>query len=470
MDSLKIKEELLQWIENNKERFSQTVDALWEKPEIGMEEYNSSKLLIELLNEYGFQVESGVAGMPTAFIATYGSGKPVIGFSSEYDALPGLSQKKESNVHEPIVPGGPGHGCGHNLLSTGGIFGAAALKAIIEKYELQGTIKVFGTPAEELCIGKPYMAREGLFKGVDAFIDWHPFFWNSSGAYDSNAYFNIKYHFKGKTAHGNAPWYGRSTLDAGMLMGHALELLREHIKPGTPDSATTLNYAFPDVGNAFPNVVPDRTTLWCIGRMKDAETVADVIERVNKCAEGAALCTGTTVEREIITATHDLIPNLRLSKALDENFRWIGAPEYSEKEQEMAKEIQRTMGVKETNFSREIKPAELAGMPVTDASEYSWFAPIALFNVAVTPTSEMGWHNWVVAKFVGSSIGKKALTTAAKVISTTAYDLLTKPEIIQEAKEEHRERLEGQVYKSLLSDDAKPDLTLNKSAMDPFRN
>ncbi len=464
-----LKKDILQWIENNEAKFFEVADELWQKPELGMEEYNSSKALVALLESSGFQVETGIVGMPTAFVASYGKGEPVIGFSSEYDALPGLSQKWESNHHDPVRTGAPGHGCGHNLIGTAGIFGAVSLKAIMEKENLTGTIKVFGTPAEELCIGKPFMARAGLFKGIDAFLDWHPSHLNRAGSCDTNAYFNIKYHFKGKTAHGNAPWLGRSSLDAGMLMGHAIEILREHIKPGTLDSPSTLNYAFPDVGNGFPNVVPDRTTLWCIGRMRDAELAAEVIARVNNCAEGAAIATETTVEKEVITATHDMIPNLRLAYAVDENLRWIGAPDFTLEEQNDAKEIQKSMGVPQTGFSGDILPVALGSQPVTDSSEYSWFAPIALFNIALSPSAETGWHSWTTTRFAGSSHGKKVLTTAAKVLAATGYDLLTKPEIINEAKEELKGRLKGRVYETLLSIDAKPDLMINRDAMEKYR-
>lgn len=466
---MKTKEEILQWIQDNKDEFINISTQIWEKPELGMEEIEASRKLVDLLLSHGFQVDEGVAGMPTAFVASYGSGSPVLGFSSEYDALPGVSQKKGSVVHDPILEGAPGQGCGHNLLAVSGILGAIALKTIMMKNHIPGTLKIFGTPAEELCIGKPFMAREGLFEGVDAFIDWHPFFWNKVSAGDCNAYFNVYYHFKGKTSHGNAPWFGRSTLDAGMLAGHAIEMLREHIRPGSEDSPSTLNYAFPDVGNSFPNVIPDRTTLWCIGRVKDAELASDVMERVDRCAEGAAIATGTTVEKEVITATHDMIPNLRLAKIGDENFRWIGAPEYTEQEQSMAKEIQKNMGIPETGFSNEILPIGLGSLPVSDASEYSWFAPYMQFNVAIAPSSAMGWHNWAVAAFAGSSIGEKAILTAAKLIGTTGYDLLNNPEIILEAKEEHKERLNGKSYQSLIPENIKPSLTINKSKMDRFR-
>lgn len=463
------KEQLLQWIEAHTFPYFEIADKIWENPELGMEEYQSSKLVADFLEESGFQVERGVAGMPTAFAASWGDGKPVIGFSSEYDALPGVSQNKESNRQEPIIEGAPGHGCGHNLLAVTGMFSAIALKSIMEEKGLPGTIKVFGTPAEELCMGKAFMGRAGIFKGVDAILDWHPMSWTKAGYYTANAYFNVKYHFKGKTAHGNAPWFGRSSLDAGMLMGHAIEILREHIKPGSEDSANTLNYAFPDEGNAFPNVVPDHTTVWCIGRMKDAETTADVIERLNNCAEGAALATGTTVTREEITATRDLLPNKALSHALDLNAQWIGGPQFTAEEEQIAREVQENMGCTPKNYDSSVQPVAHMGQPTTDSSEYSWSAPVGMLHVQLAPTPAMGWHNWGIAKFAGCSIGKKTLVTAAKILATTGYDLLTGPELIQEASHEWKQRTGGKEYTSLLSPETEPALTINKAIMDKYR-
>lgn len=463
------KKKICEWIDNNKQQAFDISDQLWENPELSLQEYDSSKKIADYLEQAGFTVIRGVAGMPTAFVAEFGEGSPVIGFSSEYDALPGLSQKKDSTVEDPVVPMAPGHGCGHNLLATGGVLAAIALKEYMTENKLGGTLKVFGTPAEELCIGKPFMARAGLFKGVDAFIDWHPNHMNRAAACDTNAYFNVKYHFTGVTAHGNAPWHGRSSLDGAMLMGHAIEMLREHIRPGTEASATTLNYAFPDVGNSFPNVVPAKTIIWCVGRMKDAALAADVLERLTACAEGCAIATGTTVTREVITATHDMIPNMCFGKLIEENLRYVGAPKYSEEDQEAAKAIQKSMGVNQTGYTGEILETVLGSQPVTDSSEYSWYAPIAFLNIALAPSADAGWHSWTTAKFAGSEVGKRVLETVGKTLALTAYDMLTKPKLIEEAKAELKERLGGQVYETLLPDDAEPDLETNKDIMEKFK-
>ena len=244
-DLKNVKDFIITWNEENTQDFYDTEKFIWEHPELSMQEFESSKALMDLLEKYGFSVESGVAGMPTAFIATYGEGKPVIGINAEYDALPGLSQDGEKLEKSALIQGAPGQGCGHNLLGTGGVKAAIAVREAIEKFELKGTVKVFGSPAEELCLGKPYMGRAGCYDGVDAFLDWHPWSYTKANYDSCQAYFSKKYHFKGRTSHGNSPWHGRSALDAGQLMGHAIDILREHIYPGNPpDAANTINYTY----------------------------------------------------------------------------------------------------------------------------------------------------------------------------------------------------------------------------------
>lgn len=459
---------ILQWVEDNKENFYRTADQLWENPELGMDEYESSELLQKLAEQNGFQVEAGAAGMPTAFVASWGKGTPVVGFSAEFDCLPGLSQDKDAVEKKPLIEGGPGHGCGHNLLGTGGIMAAAALKQAMIENHIEGTVKVFGTPAEELCIGKPFMAREGCFEGVDFFLDWHPMTMNRSGYCECSAYFNVKYHFKGNTAHGNAPWHGKSALDGALLMGSALEMLREHMPPGKVDAESTLNYSFPDVGTGFPNVVPDKATIWVIGRLINSQQVEEVMQRVDACAEGAAMATGTTVSREVITATHEKIPNKVISDVMYENFELIGPPDFNEEEIKTAMELQKSCGAPETGLKKTLEPVEFRSMSVTDSSEYSWFAPMELALIEMAPVG-VGWHNWVVAKCAGGSMGKKAMTTASKLLACTAMEMVRHPELIEAAKEELRSRLGGKTYTPLFDDQTKPAIEINKEAMKPYR-
>ncbi|MDR3295076.1 MAG: amidohydrolase [Clostridiales Family XIII bacterium] len=457
------KKTLFDWIDENRSDFLAVSKAIWENPELSVQEYFAAGQLTALLEKNGFSVERGLAGFPTSFIGTYGSGSPVIGFSSEYDALPGLSQRRGSAGHEPLVPGGPGHGCTHNLIAVGGILAACALKDWLQAEGLDATVKVFGTPAEELCMGKPFMARAGCFDGVDVFLDFHPFHRNLGGACTTNAYFNVKYHFDGVTAHGNAPWHGRSAQDAGVLMGIALEFLREHLPPGTEDMPTTFNYAFPDEGKSFPNVVPDKHTLWCVGRMANAEMAAEALKRVEDCAKGSAIATGTHVTAEIISATHELLPNLKMSEVLDKNLREAGLPQFSAAEEALAKALQRTLGVPETGYGGEILPVGISGQPVTDSSEYSWFAPIGFLNIQIAPSEAFGWHNWAVTSLGGSSAGEKVVTVAGKTLAGAAFDLIRAPEILADAQREWKDRLNGRTYKTLLPEGLEPDLGINKA-------
>jgi aminobenzoyl-glutamate utilization protein B len=459
------KKTLFDWIDENRSDFLAVSKKIWEHPELSVQEHFAAEQLTALLEKKGFAVERGLAGFPTSFIATCGSSSPVFGFSSEYDALPGLSQQRGSAEHEPIVQDGPGHGCTHNLIAVGGILAACALKDWLQAEGREATIKVFGTPAEELCMGKPFMARAGCFDGVDVFLDFHPFYRNLGGACMTNAYFNVKYHFEGVTAHGNAPWHGRSAQDAGVLMGIALEFLREHLPPGPEGMATTFNYAFPDEGKSFPNVVPDKHTLWCVGRMATAEMAADALKRVGDCAKGSAIATGTEVRTELISATHELIPNLKMSEVLDKNLKEAGLPQFSAEEEALAKALQHTLDVPETGYTGEILPVEISGMPVTDASEYSWFAPIGFLNIQVTPSEALGWHNWAVTSIGGSSIGEKVVTTAAKTLAGAAADLINSPEILEEARAEWKERLNGRTYATLLPEELEPDLKINKDSV-----
>lgn len=461
-----VREFIVDYINKNREEFHNVSRKIWEYPELGMEEFNSCKLLKGILNKEGFAIEENVAGMPTAFIATYGSGKPVIGFSAEYDALPGLSQQIVSHK-EPVNEGFPGHGCGHNLLGVGGVMAGVALKEAMLKFGLKGTIKIFGTPAEELCIGKPVMGNAGAFAGVDVFLDWHPLMLSCADYMTCPAYFNIKYHFKGKTAHGNSPWHGRSALDAALLQAHAVEMLREHINPGNGAyAANTINYTFADTGPEFPSVVPDRTTAWYIGRFATSEDLVDVIERIDRCAEAAALATGTTVEKEYITASHEMIANKTVSEVVYRNLVALGNVEFTEKEKEFIDSMQKNEGQK-PYFMEGIKPFQDSIMSVSDSSEYSWVAPYAILVMNIGPGP--GWHNWMVTACAGGSHGMKAMDKAAQVLAVSAVDIIEDDNILVAAKKEHEERLGGKIYKSLLPEGTPIPLNINKKTMEKYR-
>lgn len=464
-----VKDFIISWNEEHTEAFYEAAQKIWEHAELSMQEHKSSAVLQNLLKENGFTVEAGVAGMPTAFIASYGQGRPVIGVNAEYDALPGLSQDGEKLEKSPIVPGAPGQGCGHNLLGAGGVKAAIAVKNALEKFNLSGTIRVLGTPAEELCLGKPFMGKAGCFEGYDAFLDWHPWSYTKTNYDSCQAYFSVKYHFKGRTSHGNSPWHGRSALDAAILQGHAVELMREHMYPGCPpDAANTINYTFTTTGPEFPSVVPDYTTAWYIGRFITTEDMQEALQRVTKCAEAAAMATETEVEQEMITATHHKIPNKTLATCFHDNMIEVGVPQFTEEEQNKAKAIQRELGKPETGLPTELMPFEGGYTVLCDTSEFSWNAPYASPWIAMG-MQDCGWHHWGVARCAADTMGQKSMDCAAKVISMTAADIICNPDVLKKAQDEWKERMDGRTYECLLPEDMEPPVHLNADVMEKYK-
>ena len=456
------------WVEKNTERLIEHAKEIWAYAELALEEEESARAHVRFLEEHGFSVTTPIAGIGTAFLATWGKGKPIIGLNCEYDALPGLSQASGTPNHKPIVPGAPGHGCGHNLLGTGSLAAAVATKCTMEVHGLTGTLCVIGAPGEELCAGKAFMAREGALDGFDAIVDWHPSVGNSVIPATCNAYFSMKYHFRGRTSHGNSPWEGRSALDAAMLAGHAVEMLREHIPPAAPPSANTINYTISDAGPEYPNVVPDRATVWCIGRLQTSELMADVRERVHHCFEGAALAVGCELTKEFITATHEMIPNSVLAGVMHRNAVEIGPPSYTDDEEAFAKALQGSANSAETGMDRSIQPFAPGSVFVTDSSEYSWLAPTSHAALACAPPG-IGWHNWQVAACSNASLGFKGMCYASKVLFATAVDLLIDNEVITKAKAEWASRLSGRNMSGLLPDNARAPLGINRKVMDQYR-
>lgn len=468
MGKVTMKDFVKQWNDEHTEQFYEAAQKIWETPELSMQEFKSSKVLTDLLSQNGFTVEKGAAGMPTAFVASYGAGKPVIAINAEYDALPGLSQKSDVPQKEAIIDSAPGHGCGHNLLGTAAVKAGIAIKNAIDQYGLTGTVRILGSPAEELCLGKPFLGKAGYLEGIDAFLDWHPWSYNRADYDSCAAYFSVKYHFKGRTSHGNSPWHGRSTLDAAMLQGHAVEMLREHIYPGCPpDAANTINYTFSHTGPEFPSVVPDKSTAWYVGRFVTTADAEDALRRTTNCAKGAALATETEVETELVTMTHHKIPNKILAEIVHNNFEEIGPPAFTDEEQQTAKKIQEQIGVAQAGLATGILPFGGGYTVVCDTSEYSWNAPYASPWVAMGPENA-GWHHWGVTMCAAGSMGRKSMDTAAKIISTSAIDLLCDPDLVRRAKEEFEERLNGETYECLLPDNYMPPLNLNADTMKKY--
>lgn len=445
-------------------------DAIWNYAELGMQEFKSSAILIKTLEEEGFYVEKGVAGMPTCFVASWGSGKPVIGILGEFDALPGLSQKALCPEQSPLIDGAPGHGCGHNTMGTAGIAAAIAVKRSMLKNNLPGTIKFFGSPAEETIISRPFMVRAGVFNDVDAVIDNHSSsdFTTSYGVKGS-AVMSVVFSFRGKTAHAaSAPWEGKSALDGVELMNNATNYLREHLF-----YTYRLHYVITEGGEA-PNVVPDRASVWYYIRNTD-DRIEETYKRVLDCARGAAISSGTTLDTvNFLTAIHQRHINKGMAETIKRNIELVGMPEWTANEQAFARALQKELGVKDDGYPSQIKPMSSPDLTSlnegsSDVGEVTLITPTATLNFPGKVPGAIGHHWSSVTSFYGTAAWK-GLNAGAKVMAATALDLLTKPKLLEEIKVEFKEYSKNHPYKSFLPEGAKPPLELNKKIMDKYRD
>ena len=454
------KREAVDWIEANKSMFEDAAIAVHGFAETALEEYKSSAYLADLLERNGFRVERGVAGMPTAFVAVYGSGKPVIGILGEYDALPGLSQKAAVSEQEVLVEGAPGHGCGHNLFGAGSIAAAIGIKSVIENRGLTGTVKLFGCPAEETVVGKAYMAKEGVFDGLDVCFNWHPGSGNNVGTGSNNALNNFEITFHGKTAHSAAdPHNGRSALDAVELMDIGVNFLREHLR-----ETVRIHYIIKHGGMA-PNIVPESATVWYFVRDGNREGVDHAYERVLKCAEGASTMTDTTYDVRLLTAVYNYLPNLTLSKLIHDNLTELGPVQFTESEQQFAKDMQIYIGKEAKGLRTEVNEYRESGhvsRASTDASDVSWIVPTNGELTTVTNPQGVPGHSWCVVSSSGSTVGLKGMIHAGKVMAASGVQVLMDKKIVEKAREEFNEKTEGKPYKSGLPPDLKPPLPEKK--------
>ncbi len=471
-DMYKAKKSALEYLNDTSviKKYGLISDAIWGFAELGMQEFKSSALLIKTLEEAGFKVEKGVAGMPTCFVATWGSGKPVIGILGEFDALPMISQKALTPQQSPLVEGAPGHGCGHNMMGTAAIAAAIAVKNSMIENKLPGTIKFFGSPAEETVISRPYMVRAGVFNDVDAVIDNHTSTdLSTSYGVNGNAVFSVVFTFKGKTAHAAAaPWSGISALDGVELMNIATNYLREHLF-----YTYRMHYVVTEGGEA-PNVVPDRASVWYYIRNTD-ERVEEMYKRVLDCAKGASLASGAELDTvTVLTAIHQRHSNKGMAETIQRNIELIGLPEWTEKEHQFAKALQKDLGEKETGYPVKIKSLrEPSGVQVgggsSDVGEVTLIAPTATLNFPGGVPGEIG-HHWSTVTSNYGSAAWKGLNTGAKVMAASALDLLTKPKLLEDIKAEFAEYSKTHPYKSFLPEGAQPPLDLNKELMEKYRD
>ena len=442
-----LKKEVIASVEIQKEELITVSDKIWAAAEIAFQEKVSAETLIAYAKANGFNVEEGVADTPTAFIASYGSGKPVIGILGEFDALPGISQKAVPEK-TPLVQGAAGHGCGHNLFGTASLGAAVAIKNLIAEGKLKGTVKFFGTPAEEKYFGKLWMAIAGLFDDLDACLDWHPADHTEADVQSSLALVDFKVEFFGQTAHASAdPWNGRSASDALELYTHGINSFREHIKP-----TVRIHYHIQDGGQVV-NVVPDYSRIWVRVRDTKREGMNEVYERVKKMAEGAAILADVDYKISLISGIHEILPNRTGGAAVQKNLEALGDLTYTESETAYAYKIQEATSKPKLGINGKIttlKPTEEHPMGgSTDVGDVSFLVPVVRLGVTVAPEGTP-WHSWAVVACGGMSIGHKGMVYAAKALGMSMIDLFTDKQLLQDVKDEFKMRKGEYQYEAML--------------------
>ena len=452
-------------IEEHADLFRGMADEIWENPELSLKEYRAAELYCGKLRELGFTVTENLCDIPTAFCGSFGSGRPVIGILGEFDALSGLSQKAGAAEPAPVTPGGNGHGCGHNLLGVGSLAAACAVKAWLEKSGGPGTVIFFGCPGEEGGAGKAFMARDGLWKKLDAALCWHPSDVNQVKTGTNNSSIQVLYQFTGKAAHAAGdPYNGRSALDAVELMNVGVQFLREHV---TDDCR--IHYAITDAGGVSPNVVQAKASVLYMVR---ANKVADSVKlqaRVDDIARGAALMTGTEFERVFIDGTAELLPNFTIEQALYRNLEGIGVPDYSREDLALASVLKASYpgsgisgvyGMRDPAIAKTVRALSQDGKkPVndfipplysttqfspgsTDVGDVSWLTPTSQIETVCWPAGVPG-HSWQIVACGKSELAHKGMFLAAKVLAGTAVDLLSDGALLARARAEFEERSAG---------------------------
>ena len=449
------KDMLADFIDENRDSYEAVAQEIWELAEVGYMENESSEMLQGLLRSAGFEVTSGVAGIPTAFVASYGGGGPIIGIMGEYDALPGITQSRSAG-RDPILGKIAGHACGHHLFGTGSVAAAVAVKDWLEQTGAPGTIRVYGTPAEEGGAGKVYMVRGGLMDDVDVMLHWHAGSQNEANAESSLANKSGKFRFYGQSAHAaSAPWRGRSALDGVEAMHSMVNMMREHVTP-----ASRIHYVV-TAGGSAPNVIPDFAESYIYVRHPDPNEVRRMFDWVTEIAAGAAMGTETRVEHEVIHGIYNVLPNEALGRVMHANLTAVGGVEYTEEEHQYAETIQTSFleGAPPIERAMVIEPFEVVEVGTggsTDVGDVSWTVPTAGLSTAtwVPGTSA---HSWQAVAAGGTDIGNKGMINAAKALAFTMYDLFTEPNLIEAAQEEFfRRRGPDYVYEPLVGDREPP--------------
>ena len=443
----KTKKNIISSIENHKSEIIKISDQIWKLAELAFDEHKSSQILSDYAEKNGFTVEKGVAGMPTAFVASYGSGKPVISVLGEFDALPGLSQDTTPDKN-PLIEGGSGHGCGHNMFGAASLASAIAIKEQIENGDLKGTIKFFGTPSEEKFFGKIWMVEAGLWDDVDVNISWHPAASTEADVQTSLALIDFKVEFFGQAAHASMdPWNGRSAADALELYTTGINYYREHVHP-----TVRMHYHIQDGGQVV-NVVPDYSKVWVRVRDTKRSGMTPVYERVVEMAEGAAILANVDYKVSLISGIYEVLVNRKGGELMQKNLELLGPIEYTQEEIKFAKGIQASTGKSQLGLDSSIKPLretlENPGGGSTDVGDVSWNVPNINLGVTTAPV-DTPWHSWAVVACGGMSIGHKGTIYAAKAMAMTMSDLYKNEKLIQQINKEFLERKGDEKYVAMI--------------------
>ncbi len=453
-------------IDRNQEAIAQVGDAIYSFAELGMQETETAALCARLLREMGYTVETGISGIPTAIMATYGTGAPVIAIHVEYDALPAVSQAPGVAERQEVVKGAPGHAEGHNTNAALWIGAAHAVKTAMDTHHLAGTVKLFSAPAEEQGISRPYFVRDGYFKDVDAAFHAHVGA-DLSTSYGPRQYavMSVEYEFFGKTAHAAvSPWTGASAADAVKLMDLGWDALREHLPPSQRSHSVIVS------AGAQPNVVPDYAKIWFYFREATYEGARDLYTKAQKVAEGAALMTGTTWKERILSACWPTRDNRTVAEVVQANIELVGMPAWSPDEQALARRIQRAAGAREAGLDTTLTPLREAVQSTSsnDSGDITWTVPHGRItfpaNVPGVP-----FHHWAAGVAEATSIAHKGTIAGAKVMAGSVIDLLTKPGILAAARASFAREVAGSTYRSLLPPGQKPPVDLNAEEMARFR-
>ena len=466
-----LKEEAVKEVDALQTFTQQMVDEIFSFSELGFQEFETSRYVTGILEKNGFHIERGVAGIPTGWVATYGTGKPVIAFITDIDCIPRASQKPGVAYHEPLVEGAPGHGEGHNSGMAVNVTAALVLKKLVDEHHLAGTIEIFPGVAEELLGTKAFYVRAGLFKDVDIVLGAHvgsEFSTSYATGDESSGLVSVQYFFHGKAAHAAmAPWKGRSALDAVELMDTGWDFRREHLRPAQRSHRVIIN------GGDQPNVVPSEAAVWYYFRELDYPHIKELYDLGNSMADSAAKMTDTTVDHKLVGSAWPAFFNKTIAEAQEKNIEAVGMPKWGEADQILAKALQKEIGAKVEGLKEKIEPLaeppkEQTGGPSDDVGDISWNVPMTYLMYPANIPNLPG-HSWPNAVAMATPIAHKGSTAGAKVQALTALDFLLQPQLVQQAWEYFRNVQTKDIhYSSFLGPEDKPAIEMNREKMEKF--